>query len=77
MARCRPFSYEQAKLIRNTPGSLDEAIDALESDHEFLLKGDVFTPDLIKVYIDYKRANEVDYMRLRPHPGEFALYYDV
>ncbi len=68
---------EQAKLIRNTPGSLDEAIDALERDHEFLLKGDVFTEDLITIYIDYKRANEVDYMRLRPHPGEFALYYDV
>jgi glutamine synthetase len=68
---------EIAREIRNTPGSLDEAVDALEEDHDFLLRGDVFTDDLIKIYIDYKRQNEVDFMRLRPHPGEFSLYYDV
>ena len=68
---------EVARQIGNTPGSLDEAIDALEENHDFLLRGDVFTEDLIRIYIDYKRANEVDYMRLRPHPGEFSLYYDV
>ena len=65
------------QAIKNTPGSLEEAINALEKDHEFLLKGGVFTEDLIRVYIDYKRKNEVDYIRLRPHPGEFYLYYDV
>ena len=63
--------------IRSTPGSLEESIDALESDHDFLLQGGVFTEDLIQVWIDYKRAREIDYMRLRPHPGEYALYYDI
>jgi glutamine synthetase len=52
-------------------------LDALEADHEFLLKGDVFTPDLIEAYINYKRAEEVDPVRLRPHPHEFYLYFDV
>ena len=52
-------------------------LDNLEKDHEFLLKGDVFTPDLIETWIDYKRKNEVDPVRLRPHPYEFALYYDI
>ena len=59
------------------PGALDEALDALEKDHAFLLKGDVFTEDLLNTYIEYKRAKEVDAMRLRPHPYEFALYYDI
>jgi len=59
------------------PGALDQALDALEEDHQFLLKGDVFTEDLITTYIDYKREKEVDAMRLRPHPYEFALYYDI
>ena len=63
--------------IKSTPGSLEESINALESDCEFLLRGKVFTEDLIQVWLDYKRAREVDYIRLRPHPGEFALYYDV
>ena len=52
-------------------------LDALEADHEFLLKGDVFTPDLIEAYIGYKRENEVDPVRLRTHPHEFTLYYDA
>ncbi|MFQ5708171.1 MAG: type I glutamate--ammonia ligase [bacterium] len=73
--------YELAKNggpeIKNTPASLEEAIDALEADHEFLFQGEVFTEDLIRVWLDYKRAREVDYIRLRPHPSEFALYYDV
>ena len=59
------------------PGSLDDALDALEADHEFLLKGGVFTEDLIETWIDYKRREECDPVRLRPHPWEFALYYDV
>ncbi len=63
--------------IKKAPGSLEEAIQALEDDHEFLLQGDVFTEDLIHVWLDYKRAREIDHMRLRPHPAEFALYYDV
>ena len=58
------------------PGSLDEALKALERDHAFLLKGDVFTPDVIPTWLDYKRENEVDAIRLRPHPHEFALYFD-
>ena len=52
-------------------------LDALEADHEFLLEGDVFTEDLIAAWIDYKRANEVDPIRLRPHPHEFELYFDI
>jgi glutamine synthetase len=66
-----------AHKIKNTPGSLEEAIEALKADHEFLLRGGVFTEDLIKVWMEYKRAREIDYIRLRPHPSEFALYYDV
>ena len=67
---------EEAALIRQVPGSLPDALAALEEDHEFLLEGDVFTPDLIHTYIDYKRSAEVDPMRLRPHPYELFLYYD-
>ncbi len=52
-------------------------LDALETDHEFLLKGDVFTTDLLEAYIAYKRQVELDPVRLRPHPYEFMLYYDV
>ena len=68
---------EEAAKIKQVPGSLAEALDALERDHEFLLKGDVFTPDVIETWIAYKRENEVDAVRLRPHPMEFVLYYDV
>ena len=56
---------------------LEIVLDNLEKDHAFLLKGDVFTPDLIETWIDYKRKNEVDPIRLRPHPWEFALYFDI
>ena len=59
------------------PGSLDEALDELEADHDFLLKGDVFTEDVIATWIEYKRAAEVDAVRMRPHPHEFELYFDV
>ncbi len=59
------------------PGSLPEAINALEKDHEFLLKGDVFTQDAVDTWIEYKRENEINEMALRPHPYEFSLYYDV
>jgi glutamine synthetase len=62
--------------IAQVPGSLAEALDALEADHAFLLEGGVFSEDLIRTWIDYKRENEVDTVRLRPHPAEFALYFD-
>jgi glutamine synthetase len=68
---------EMKKLkIGTTPGSLGEAIDALERDHAFLVKGDVFTEDLIETWVTYKREKELDPLRLRPHPHEFAMYYD-
>jgi len=68
---------EELAKIATVPGSLAEAIEALEQDHEFLLKGGVFTEDLIETWIEYKRKVEVDPVRLRPHPWEFALYYDI
>jgi glutamine synthetase len=68
---------KEAAKIRTMPGSLDDALDNLEKDHKFLLKGGVFTEDLIEAWIGYKRSKEVDPMRLRPHPFEFFLYYDV
>ena len=71
------LSPEEAAKVQQVPGSLEEVLDALEEDHEFLLKGDVFTPDLIETWLDYKRINEVDEVRLRPHPYEFFLYYDA
>ena len=58
------------------PSSLGEALDALEADHEFITKGGVFSEELIRTWIDYKRENEVDVVRLRPHPAEFGLYFD-
>jgi glutamine synthetase len=68
---------EELGKVPSMPGALDEALDALEADHQFLLKGDVFTEDLLTTYIDYKRVKEVDAIRQRPHPYEFALYYDI
>jgi glutamine synthetase len=67
---------ETAHDIPQVPGSLAEALDALEADHAFLTKGGVFSEELIRTWIDYKRENEVDVVRLRPHPAEFSLYYD-
>ena len=68
---------EEAAKVKSMPGSLDQALDALEKDHDFLLKGDVFTQDVIDTWIEYKRKKEVDAIRLRPHPYEFALYFDI
>ena len=68
---------EEALKIPKTCGSLEESLQALEDDHDFLLKGDVFTEDVIETWIEYKTQNEVDAMRLRPHPYEFFLYYDM
>jgi len=70
------LSPDELKLIPSAAGSLGEALEALEADHDFLLKGDVFTQDVIDVWIEYKRKNEVDAIRLRPTPHEFFLYYD-
>ena len=63
--------------LNQVPGSLEAALDALEADSDFLLKGGVFTEDLLEAYIDFKRENEVDAVRLRPHPYEFFLSYDA
>jgi glutamine synthetase len=63
--------------VPSMPASLEESLGNLKKDHEFLLKGDVFTEDLIETWIEYKMANEVSAIRLRPHPYEFALYYDA
>jgi glutamine synthetase len=71
------MSPEELAEVRELPGSLDRSLEALEADHEFLLKGDVFTTALIERWIRYKREKEVDPMRLRPHPLEFAMYFDV
>jgi glutamine synthetase len=68
---------EEARHVKQVPDSLDKVLDALEADHEFLLRGDVFTEDALEAYIDYKRRFEVDPVRMRPHPHEFVLYYDV
>src|SRR5213080_1607709 len=63
--------------VAQVPASLGEALDALEDDHEFLTAGGVFSEELIRTWIDWKRENEVDVVRLRPHPAEFFLYYDA
>jgi len=67
---------EELKGVPSCPGSLEEAINALKKDHEFLLKGDVFTQDVIDTWIEYKTTREIDPVRLRPVPYEFFLYYD-
>jgi glutamine synthetase len=71
------LSPEEMKAVPSMPASLEEALSCLEDDHQFLLKGDVFSGDLIETFIEYKRKNESDAVRLRPHPYEFALYYDI
>lgn len=68
---------EELADIESTPASLGDALDALEEDHEYLLKGDVFTQDVLDTWIDYKRENEVDAVNIRPHPYEFYLYHDI
>jgi glutamine synthetase len=71
------LAEEELAGVGHVPGSLDQALNALEADHAFLLKGDVFTEDLIETWIAYKRKEEADEVRMRPHPWEFALYYDT
>jgi glutamine synthetase len=71
------LSPEEMKAVPSMPGSLDEALGCLEDDHAFLLKGDVFTAEFIETFIGYKRKHEAEAVRLRPHPYEFSLYYDI
>ena len=71
------LTAEEYERISSAPGSLEEALAALEEDHEFLLKGDVFTADVIHYWVKYKRENEVDAIRQRPHPYEFCMYFDI
>jgi len=71
------LSPEELKDVPSLPATLDEALKALENDHEFLLKGDVFSTEMIERWISYKREKEINPMRLRPHPLEFSMYYDV
>ncbi|MFS2293975.1 MAG: type I glutamate--ammonia ligase, partial [Actinomadura sp.] len=68
---------EEARSIPQVPGSLEEVLAALEEDHEYLLEGGVFTQDLIETWISMKYEFEIDPMRLRPHPHEFEMYYDI
>jgi glutamine synthetase len=68
---------EEHASIQQVPGTLAEVLDHLEDDHDYLTEGDVFTPDLIDTWVEYKRKHEVDPIRLRPHPHEFELYFDL
>ncbi len=63
--------------VKEVPGSLEAVLGHLEADHDFLLRGDVFTEDLIRVWIDWKMKHDVDPIRLRTHPYEYCMYYDV
>ncbi len=71
------LSPEELANVPSTPGSLEEALEALREDHGYLLKGDVFTEDVIQQWIEYKTENEVNPIKLRPVPYEFSLYYDI
>ena len=71
------LSPREAARLKTVPGSLDEALRALEQDHDFLLEGGVFTQDVLDVWLEYKREAEIDPVRLRPHPWEFYLYFDA
>jgi glutamine synthetase len=68
---------EELAKVPSMPGSLESALDSLAKDYQFLLKGDVFTEEMLNTFIDYKREKEVNAMRLRPHPYEFQMYYDI
>ena len=67
----------ESKAVKSTRGSLQQALDALEGDHAFLLRDDVFTKDVIETWLSYKRKKEIDAIALRPHPYEFHLYFDI
>ena len=71
------FEHENIEKVQMTVGKLNESLDALEADHDFLLEGGVFTPDVLEAYISYKRSEEIGPVSLRPHPYEFLLYYGI
>ena len=71
------LSAQDTAALPQVPASLDEALKALEDDHEFLLKGDVFTKDVVENWVRFKTENDVDPVRLRPHPYEFYLSFDA
>ncbi|MDR2799460.1 MAG: type I glutamate--ammonia ligase, partial [Bifidobacteriaceae bacterium] len=73
------YALDEKRLskIKTVPDSLEKALDALKADYKFLLKGDCFTEELIQTWIDYKQCNEIDYLKVRPTPGEFELYFDI
>jgi glutamine synthetase len=71
------LSPQEAEGIPVMPSSLEEALEELEADHEFLLRGNVFTEDALETWITYKREKEINPMRMRPHPHEFELYFDI
>jgi glutamine synthetase len=71
------LSPAELSKVPSVPGSLEGALNALENDYEFLTKGDVFTQDVIETWLEYKRGREIDPVRLRPHPYEFKLYFDI
>ena len=68
---------DELAKIAQVPGSLEEALGSLEADHEYLKVGGVFTDDVLDTWVEYKRTREIDPVRLRPHPWEFMLYYDI
>ncbi|MEX2237841.1 MAG: type I glutamate--ammonia ligase [Dehalococcoidia bacterium] len=71
------LSAAESLNVRTLPGSLEEALQALEDDHDFMLRGNVFTPDVIDIWLQYKREREIDELRLRPHPYEYYMYFDA
>jgi glutamine synthetase len=71
------YEIEKAGGLKRTPSSLEEAIDALENDHDYLLKGEVFSKEFIETWIRLKRKDEIEYIKLRPHPSEFSLYFNI
>ncbi|HET9199963.1 MAG TPA: type I glutamate--ammonia ligase [Dehalococcoidia bacterium] len=71
------LSGAESLNVKQLPGSLEESLNALEEDHDFLLRGNVFTPDVIDVWLQYKREREIDELRLRPHPYEYYMYFDA
>ena len=74
---CPPSPPEEHAEIAQLPESFEAALESLREDHDYLTEGDVFTEDLIETWIDYKTEKEIAPLRQRPHPYEFALYYDI
>jgi glutamine synthetase len=68
---------DHGRLLQATPGSLVQALDALEDDHQFLIEDGVFAEDIIDAWLRIKREKEIEYLGFRPHPTEFELYYDA